>query len=180
MSNVRSLLHMKRSRTVVPPGVRPGGGEGHAIPDLTISPIVRSHCGHLGLRRWGGPAGAVVLAVAAVAALSSTAGAASTPPSPGGSASGSVASITGTSMEVQSASAGRDDGQHDPLNHVLPNARRDAERCCRRGMFDGHGHAGQVVQDHHHGPVGLDQPTLELRHVHVGSRGRIWPRWVSR
>ncbi len=94
---------MKRSRSVV----RPGGGEGQAIPDLTISPIVRSHRGHLGLRRWAGTGGAVVLAVAAVAALSSSAGAASTPPDPGGSASGSVASITGTSMEVQSASAGQ-------------------------------------------------------------------------
>ena len=94
---------MKRSRSAV----RPGGGEGQAIPDLTISPIVRSHRGHLGLRRWAGTGGAVVLAVAAVAALSSSAGAASTPPNPGGSASGSVASITGTSMEVQSASAGQ-------------------------------------------------------------------------
>src|SRR5580692_1295545 len=107
MSNVRSLLHMKRSRTVVPPGVRPGGGEGHAIPEVTIDPIDTSQCGHRGLRRWGGTGGAVVVAVA-VAALSSTAGAASsTPPGPAGSASGSVASITGTSMEVQSASAGQ-------------------------------------------------------------------------
>jgi hypothetical protein len=102
MSNVRSLLHMKRSRTVV----RPGGGEGHAIPEVTIDPIDTSQCGHRGLRRWGGTGGAVVVAVA-VAALSSTAGAASVPPSPAGSASGSVASITGTSMEVQSASAGQ-------------------------------------------------------------------------
>ena len=107
MSNVRSLLHMKRSRTVVRPGVRPGGGEGHTIPEVTINPIVTSQCGHRGLRRWGGTGGAVVVAVAAVAALSSTAGAASIPPSPAGSASGSVASITGTSMEVQSASAGQ-------------------------------------------------------------------------
>ena len=102
MSNVRSLLHMKRSRTVV----RPGGGEGHAIPEVTIDPIDTSQCGHRGLRRWGGTGGAVVVVVA-VAALSSTAGAASVPPSPAGSASGSVASITGTSMEVQSASAGQ-------------------------------------------------------------------------
>jgi Domain of unknown function (DUF5666) len=102
MSNVRSLLHMKRSRTVVKPG-----GEGHAIPEVMIDQIVRSQCDHRGLRRWGGTGGAVMLAVAAVAALSSAAGAASTPQSPGGSASGSVASITGTSMEVQSASAGQ-------------------------------------------------------------------------
>jgi hypothetical protein len=102
MSNVRSLLQMKRSRTVV----RPGGGEGHAIPEVTIDPIDTSQCGHRGLRRWGGTGGAVVVVVA-VAALSSTAGAASVPPSPAGSASGSVASITGTSMEVQSASAGQ-------------------------------------------------------------------------
>jgi hypothetical protein len=94
---------MKRSRSVV----RPGGEEGHPIPDPTINPIVGSHRGHLGLRRWGSTGGAVMLALGAVAALSSTAGAAPTPPSPGGSASGSVASITGTSMEVQSASAGQ-------------------------------------------------------------------------
>jgi hypothetical protein len=94
---------MQRNRSAA----RPGRGEGHAIPEVTIDPIVRSQGGHRGLRRWGSTGGAVVLAVAAVAALSSPAGAASTPPSPGGSASGSVASITGTSMEVQSASAGQ-------------------------------------------------------------------------
>jgi hypothetical protein len=103
VSNVMSLLHMKRSRSVV----RPGGGEGHAIPEVTINPIVRSRGGHRGLRRWGSTGGTVMLAVATVAALSSAAGAASTPQSPGGSASGGVASITGASMEVQSASAGQ-------------------------------------------------------------------------
>ena len=120
-----------------------------------------------------------MLAVAAVAALSSTAGAASTPPGPAGSASGSVASITGTSMEVQSASAGQTTVNTTPST-TFSQTLTATQSALASGMFDGHGHAGQVVQDHYRGPVGLDQPTLELRHVHGGSRGRIWPRWVPR
>jgi hypothetical protein len=57
-------------------------------------------------RRWRGPAGAAtVVGMAALLGLSSTASAAT--PTPGGGASGSVAAITGTSMEVQNANTGQ-------------------------------------------------------------------------
>jgi hypothetical protein len=56
-------------------------------------------------RHWSGYVGTILLTALAVAGYSSVAEAASTPPF--GAASGSVASISGTSMEVQSASAGQ-------------------------------------------------------------------------
>jgi Domain of unknown function (DUF5666) len=59
-------------------------------------------------RRWHGPAGATVVGMAVLLGLSTTAGAAATTPhSPGGGASGSVAAITGASMEVQNANTGQ-------------------------------------------------------------------------
>lgn len=58
-------------------------------------------------QRWCGPGAAGLLSATLLVGLASAAGAASAPPGGGGGASGSVAAISGSSMEVQNASTGQ-------------------------------------------------------------------------
>ena len=87
--------------------VRRGRARGHATPRMAAASIGKSPLARRSIRRWSRAGVTVLLGAVGVAALSAGAGAATSSRSPGGTASGSVAAISGTSMEVQSPSAGQ-------------------------------------------------------------------------
>ena len=120
-----------------------------------------------GLGTWMAPAAMVALCASVVLGMSTGAGAA-TPTRSG--ASGSVASISGTTMEVQSASEGQTSVTWTPSTTFSRDGYRDPERRSNWGLPHGDGYAFQEVQDDHCRPVHHDQPALIVRFVRVGLR----------
>ena len=118
--------------------------------------------------KWGrGGIGAgvtILLSAAIVAAVSPFAGAA-TSQGAHGATTGSVAAISGTTMEVQSASAGQtavDWTASTTFSQIVD----DTASSGRGGLRHRYRHTIQEVQDQAHSSERLDQPILIVREVH--------------
>ena len=103
-------------------------------------------------RRWARFIATSATALLAATAVASAAGAASTPSSSFNGASGSVAALSGSSMEVQNPSVGTDDGQLDVDDAVLQDGDRDGEHTGGWRLRHRDRDAVQVVQDDHRRP----------------------------
>ncbi len=133
--------------------------------------------------RWGVPVTMAALCATVVVGMGADAGAgagagAATAPT-GAGANGSVASISGTTMEVQSATEGQTSVSWTPTTTFSETADRDGERSGGRGLPDGDRYPVEEVQDHGGRPVHHDQPAHVDGDVRRGIRRR-GRRWVRR